>query len=127
MACAIFLLSRSNLVYLACACRTFVISSQEPKGEGAEHQLANCKTLHTDLTLVVVRCMTPTTHASNYLLNSQPSTLCLQESEGDDAEASRVILAQDMGKGNEAARQSRVRLHEIGPRLEMEIVKVRHL
>eukprot|EP00798_Chlamydomonas_sp_ICE-L_P030067 gene30067-35036_t len=48
----------------------------------------------------------------------------LQESEGEEAEASRVTLAQDMGKGNVAARQSRVRLYEIGPRMELEIVKV---
>ena len=48
-----------------------------------------------------------------------------QESEGEDAEASRVTLSQDLGKGNVAARQSRVRLHEIGPRMELEVIKVR--
>ncbi|KAG2428710.1 hypothetical protein HXX76_011414 [Chlamydomonas incerta] len=46
------------------------------------------------------------------------------ESEGEDAETSRVTLAQDMGRGNVATRQSRVRLHEIGPRLDLELVKV---
>lgn len=35
-----------------------------------------------------------------------------------------MTLAQDLGKGNAAGRTSRVRLHEIGPRLEMEVVKV---
>ncbi len=35
-----------------------------------------------------------------------------------------MTLAQDMGKGNSAARQSRVRLHEIGPRIDMELIKV---
>ena len=36
-------------------------------------------------------------------------------------------LAQDMGRGNSCAlgRRSRVRLHEIGPRLELEVLKVR--
>ena len=34
------------------------------------------------------------------------------------------MLAQDLGKGNVAARQSRVRLHEIGPRIELEVIKV---
>ena len=48
-----------------------------------------------------------------------------QESEGEDAEASRVTLAQDLGRGNVASRQSRVRLHEIGPRMELEVIKVR--
>lgn len=38
------------------------------------------------------------------------------ESEGEDAEASKVTLGQDMGKGNMASRQSRIRLYEIGPR-----------
>ncbi|GIL97172.1 hypothetical protein Vretimale_2907, partial [Volvox reticuliferus] len=46
------------------------------------------------------------------------------ESEGEDAEASRVTLAQNMGRGNVAARQSRVRLHELGPRLDLELVKI---
>lgn len=46
------------------------------------------------------------------------------ESEGEDAETSRVELDQDMGRGNVAARQSRVRLHEVGPRLTLELVKI---
>ncbi|EFJ48848.1 hypothetical protein VOLCADRAFT_60049, partial [Volvox carteri f. nagariensis] len=46
------------------------------------------------------------------------------ESEGEDAEASRVTLAQDMGRGNVASRQSRVRLHELGPRMDLELVKI---
>jgi ribosome biogenesis protein SSF1/2 len=53
--------------------------------------------------------------------------LCVQESEGEDAEASRVTLP-DAAPGRAgkalAGRQSRVRLHEVGPRLELEIVKV---
>lgn len=53
-----------------------------------------------------------------------------QESEGEDAEASRVLLpAAAPGRAGKAlaGRQSRVRLHEVGPRLELEIVKVGHL
>eukprot|EP00887_Chlorella_sp_A99_P007231 scaffold2.g7231.t1 len=46
------------------------------------------------------------------------------ESEGEDAEVARVTLQQDLGKGNVTQRQSRVRLHEVGPRMELEIVKV---
>ncbi|KAK9864546.1 hypothetical protein WJX84_005879 [Apatococcus fuscideae] len=46
------------------------------------------------------------------------------ESEGEEAAESRVTLAQDLGHGNLAARQSRVRLHEIGPRMELEVVKI---
>ncbi|GFR45635.1 hypothetical protein Agub_g7043, partial [Astrephomene gubernaculifera] len=46
------------------------------------------------------------------------------ESEGEDAETSRVTLASDLGRGNVASRQSRVRLHEMGPRLELELVKI---
>ena len=50
---------------------------------------------------------------------------CLaQESEGEEAAEARVALPQDMGRGNLAARQSRVRLQEIGPRMELEVVKV---
>ena len=52
---------------------------------------------------------------------------CSQESEGEEAEASRVTLAQDLGKGNTAGHASRVRLHEVGPRLELEVVKVGRL
>lgn len=48
----------------------------------------------------------------------------LQESEGEEAAEARVALAQDMGRGNLASRQSRVRLQEIGPRMELQIVKV---
>ena len=47
-----------------------------------------------------------------------------QESEGEEAAEARVALPQDMGRGNLAARQSRVRLQEIGPRMELEVVKV---
>ena len=51
--------------------------------------------------------------------------MCLpQESEGEEAAEARVALPQDMGRGNLAARQSRVRLQEIGPRMELEVVKV---
>ena len=52
----------------------------------------------------------------------------MQESEGEDAETSRVVLeAPAAGRAGRAlvGRQSRVRLHEVGPRLELEIVKVR--
>lgn len=51
-----------------------------------------------------------------------------QESEGEDAEASRVVLpGAAPGRSGRAlvGKQSRVRLHEVGPRLELEIVKVR--
>lgn len=36
-----------------------------------------------------------------------------QESEGEEAAEARVTLPQDMGRGNLAARQSRIRLHEV--------------
>lgn len=36
----------------------------------------------------------------------------MQESEGEDAAESRVTLAEDVGRGNLASRQSRVRLQE---------------
>lgn len=51
----------------------------------------------------------------------------MQESEGEDAETSRVVLESAApGRAGRAlvGRQSRVRLHEVGPRLELEIVKV---
>jgi len=35
------------------------------------------------------------------------------ESEGDEAAESRITLAQDMGRGNLATKQSRVKLHEV--------------
>lgn len=35
------------------------------------------------------------------------------ESEGEDAEASRVTLSQDLGRGNTTGRQSRIRLQEV--------------
>lgn len=39
--------------------------------------------------------------------------LRVQESEGEEAAESRVTLPQDLGHGNLAARQSRIRLHEV--------------
>lgn len=71
--------------------------------------------------------MTHTVHQNGQYAHTYTrcSPVCPQESEGEDAEASRVTLAQDMGKGNSASRQSRVRLHEIGPRIDMELIKVR--
>ncbi|KAK9794607.1 hypothetical protein WJX73_006493 [Symbiochloris irregularis] len=45
------------------------------------------------------------------------------ESEGEEAAESRVTLNQNLGRGNIAERQSRVKLQEIGPRLELEVVK----
>ncbi|KAK9840668.1 hypothetical protein WJX81_008651 [Elliptochloris bilobata] len=46
------------------------------------------------------------------------------ESEGEEAAEQRVMLEEDLGRGNLAARQSRVRLQEIGPRMQLEVVKV---
>jgi len=46
------------------------------------------------------------------------------ESEAED-ETTQVHLAQDfVGKGNFANQQSAIKLHELGPRLELEVVKV---
>ncbi|GAB4819744.1 hypothetical protein N2152v2_006790 [Parachlorella kessleri] len=45
------------------------------------------------------------------------------ESEGEEAEQSRVELPAEGAKGP-ASRQTRVRLFEVGPRLELEVVKV---
>lgn len=39
----------------------------------------------------------------------------LQESEGEEAGEARVTLAQDLGHGNLASRQSRVQLQEVWP------------
>lgn len=36
-----------------------------------------------------------------------------QESEGEDAAETRVTLSEDLGKGNVAARQSRIKLQEV--------------
>lgn len=43
-------------------------------------------------------------------------TVCnfvMQESEGEEAADSRVTLADDLGRGNLASRQSRVKLQEV--------------
>lgn len=45
------------------------------------------------------------------------------ESEAED-EASKVELADDFGKGNHASQRSAVKLHEIGPRMTLQLVKV---
>ena len=39
--------------------------------------------------------------------------VCRQESEGEEAADSRVTLADDLGRGNLASRQSRVKLQEV--------------
>ena len=43
-----------------------------------------------------------------------------QESEGEEAGESRVTLAQDLGRGNLAARQSRVQLQEVHPAIFLD-------
>lgn len=48
-------------------------------------------------------------------LMASASTTCEQESEGEEAAEQRVTLAEDMGRGNLAARQSRIRLQEARP------------
>ena len=53
-----------------------------------------------------------------YLLKSQEAhssqhKMVMQESEGEDAAEGRVTLPQDMGRGNLASRQSRIRLQEV--------------
>ncbi|KAG0584154.1 hypothetical protein M758_3G188900 [Ceratodon purpureus] len=45
------------------------------------------------------------------------------ESEAED-EAAKVELAEDFGKGNQASHRSAVKLHEIGPRMTLQLVKV---
>ncbi|CAM6111372.1 unnamed protein product [Calypogeia fissa] len=45
------------------------------------------------------------------------------ESEVED-ETSKVELADEYGKGNHAAHQSSVKLHEVGPRMTLQLVKV---
>jgi ribosome biogenesis protein SSF1/2 len=46
------------------------------------------------------------------------------DSEGEDAVAARVDLTQDYNRVAKADTRSRVILHEIGPRMELELVKV---
>eukprot|EP01026_Neomeris_dumetosa_P014827 TRINITY_DN15492_c0_g1_i1.p1 TRINITY_DN15492_c0_g1~~TRINITY_DN15492_c0_g1_i1.p1 ORF type:complete len:365 (-),score=48.95 TRINITY_DN15492_c0_g1_i1:265-1323(-) len=46
------------------------------------------------------------------------------ESEGEEAEQSKVILPQTLGRGNIKEHRSRVRLQEIGPRLQLQLIKV---
>lgn len=55
------------------------------------------------------------------------STICRtgygSESEAED-EAAKVELADEFGKGNHASQRSAVKLHEIGPRMTLQLVKV---
>jgi ribosome biogenesis protein SSF1/2 len=47
------------------------------------------------------------------------------DSEGEDGAAARVTLAQDVrGAGNTTGAQSSIRLQEIGPRMDLELLKV---
>ena len=47
------------------------------------------------------------------------------DSEGEDGAAARVTLAQDVrGAGNTSGSQSAIRLQEIGPRMDLELLKV---
>lgn len=77
------------------------------------------------------RDSTPLYHHHHHYTTTTTTTMLwppLQESEGEEAEASRVVLPSAApGRAGRAlaGRQSRVRLHEIGPRLELDIVKVR--
>jgi len=49
----------------------------------------------------------------------------LSESEGEDAEDSKVVLPQRMtGRGNLKSNQSSIKLTEMGPRLTLELVKI---
>lgn len=46
------------------------------------------------------------------------------DTEGEEDEASQVVLPQDLHSGNMANNKSAVHLHEIGPRLTMQLMKV---
>eukprot|EP01025_Chloroclados_australasicus_P021105 TRINITY_DN2214_c0_g1_i1.p1 TRINITY_DN2214_c0_g1~~TRINITY_DN2214_c0_g1_i1.p1 ORF type:complete len:457 (-),score=66.00 TRINITY_DN2214_c0_g1_i1:306-1676(-) len=46
------------------------------------------------------------------------------ESEGEEAEQAKITLAQTLGRGNIQEHRSRVKLQEIGPRLELQLIKV---
>jgi len=49
----------------------------------------------------------------------------LSESEGEDAEESKVVLPQRMtGRGNLKSNQSSIKLTEMGPRLTLELIKI---
>ena len=55
---------------------------------------------------ILVPCNATRLHCTEFLL-------FMQESEGEEAAEARVTLAQDMGRGNIASRQSRIRLQEV--------------
>lgn len=46
------------------------------------------------------------------------------DTEGEEDEASQVVLPQDLHSGNMANNKSAVHLHEIGPRLTMQLMKI---
>ena len=59
----------------------------------------------------------------DYLLNNGGVT---SESEGEmDGEHNQIDLPQSMpGRGNVKSQQSAIRLHELGPRLALQLVKI---
>ncbi|KAK3247550.1 hypothetical protein CYMTET_42955 [Cymbomonas tetramitiformis] len=48
----------------------------------------------------------------------------MSDSEGEDETKAKVMLSQDIGRANKSNQQSAIRLQELGPRMELEIVKV---
>jgi ribosome biogenesis protein SSF1/2 len=85
------------------------------------------KNLKTLLTRKQLPGMGRMTDVSEFLTRSGYGS----ESEGEDAEASRVEIeegtaggASGGGSSSKGPRQSRIRLSEVGPRLELEIIKV---
>lgn len=82
------------------------------------------KNLKTLLTRKQLPDMGRMTDVSEFLARSGYGS----ESEGEDAEASRVEVVEGTagraGGRSKGPRQSRIRLFEVGPRLELEIIKV---
>jgi ribosome biogenesis protein SSF1/2 len=81
------------------------------------------KNLKTLLTRKQLPDMGRMTDVSEFLARSGYGS----ESEGEDAEASRVQVEEGTAGGSgksKGPRQSRIRLSEVGPRLELEIIKV---
>lgn len=57
---------------------------------------------------------------SDFILQSGNAS----DTEGEDDEDSKVVLPQSLNKGNLADHQSAVHLHEIGPRIVMQLMKI---
>eukprot|EP00884_Botryococcus_braunii_P008786 jgi/Botrbrau1/17909/Bobra.50_1s0010.1 len=101
------------------ACQRMVLLSRDPQSGRISFRHYNIAATPSGVTKSI-KSLVGQRHLPNMAHLTDISELLTKsgygsESEGEEAAEARVTLPQDLGRGNLASRQSRIRLHEVGP------------